>query len=235
MKHDPQNPDDPGRDRLVLSKGHGAPALYVALSRCGYFPRKELKTLRKLGSILQGHPDMGLTPGVEFSTGSLGQGLSAANGMALSFKIDNLSPYVYCILGDGECQEGQIWEAAMSASQFKLNNLIAFVDSNELQIDGRVRDIKNVDPLLEKWESFGWNTYQINGHSFPEIIETIESAKKNPEVKPSMIILRTVKGKGVSFMENQVNYHGVSPTEEELKEALIELTGEFKGIEAYLS
>ncbi|OGL42989.1 MAG: transketolase [Candidatus Schekmanbacteria bacterium RBG_13_48_7] len=233
MRHDPKNPDDPERDRFVLSKGHGGPALYVALAKTGYFPRKELWSLRKLGSILQGHPDMLLTPGVDFSTGSLGQGFSAANGMALAFKIDNKPCYVYTVIGDGESQEGQIWEAAMSASQFKLKNLIAFLDANELQIDGRVEDIKNVEPLEDKWKAFGWNTYKINGHSFQEILDAVEDAKRNPEPKPTMIISKTIKGKGISFMENMIKYHGISPTKEELKEAIIELTGDYKGIEAY--
>jgi len=234
MNHDVRDPDKPDRDRLVLSKGHGAPAMYVALSKAGYFPRRELWTLRKLGSILQGHPDMILTPGVDFSTGSLGQGLSVANGMALSMKIDNNPARVYAILGDGECQEGQIWEAALTASHHKLDNIMAFVDYNGLQIDGRVENIKSIAPLEDKWKAFGWKTFSVDGHDLVEIINTIETAKNTNDGKPTMIILNTVKGKGVSFMENQVNYHGVSPTEQELKDALIELTGDFKGIEAYL-
>jgi len=223
MKHDPQNPHWPDRDRFVLSKGHGAPALYAVLARCGYFDFSLLKTLRKMGSILQGHPDMALTPGVDISTGSLGQGLSMANGMALALRLDNKSARVYVLLGDGEIQEGQVWEAAMAASHYRLDNLCAFVDCNGLQIDGRVAQVMNIEPVADKWTSFGWNVFTVNGHDLEAITGTLAEAKKVKQ-KPSMVIARTIKGKGVSFFEGKVQYHGVAPTNDELTQALSELT-----------
>jgi len=222
MKHDPQNPHWPDRDRFVLSKGHGAPALYAVLARCGYFDFSRLKTLRKMGSILQGHPDMALTPGVDISTGSLGQGLSMANGMALALRLDNKSARVYVLLGDGESQEGQVWEAAMAASHYRLDNLCAFVDCNGLQIDGQVAQIMNIEPVADKWASFGWKVFTVNGHDFEAIISAVAEAR-NVKQKPSIVIAKTIKGKGVSFFEGKVQYHGVAPTNDELAQALAEL------------
>lgn len=213
------------RDRFVLSKGHAAPALYAVLANKGYFPKEELKTLRKFKSNLQGHPDMKKTLGVDMSTGSLGQGLSAANGMALAGKIGNKNYRVYTVLGDGELQEGQVWEAAMSASHYKLDNLVAFVDFNGLQIDGSNEEVMNVSPVDKKFESFGWNVIVIDGHDIEAIREALDKAK---EVKgrPTAIIAKTVKGKGVSFMENKADWHGTAPNEEQKIQALNELKGE---------
>ena len=213
------------RDRLVLSKGHAAPALYSALAERGYFPKEELKSLRKFKSILQGHPDMKKTPGVDMSTGSLGQGLSVANGIALSGKLDKKDYRVYTIIGDGELQEGQIWEAAMSTAHYKLDNLTAFVDLNGLQIDGSNEEVMNVSPVDKKFEAFGWNVLVINGHNLEEIKEAIGKAKE-VKGKPTAIIAKTVKGKGVSFMENQASWHGTAPNEEQKIQALNELKGE---------
>lgn len=219
---DPLNPKDPGRDRLVLSKGHAAPALYAALALRGFFPEDRLLTLRKLGSILQGHPDMNRVPGVEISTGSLGQGLSVANGMALSSRMDRMPWRVYVILGDGELQEGQVWEASMTSSHYRLDNLTAIVDSNGYQIDGPLKEVMSVEPLKEKWSSFGWNTLEADGHSIPGLMESLEKAK-NEKGRPTVIIARTVKGKGVSFMEGKAEWHGKAPTPDELTQALKEL------------
>ena len=220
-------PDDPkweDRDRLVLSKGHAAPALYAVLAEKGFFPKEELKTLRKLGSILQGHPDMKSTPGLDMTTGSLGQGLSAANGMALAGKLDKKGYRVYVILGDGELQEGQIWEAAMTAAHYKLDNLTAILDFNGLQIDGPNREVKNIEPVNEKFNAFGWHVIEIDGHDFDQIDKAIEEAKAT-KGKPTLIIAHTIKGKGVSFMENQVGWHGSAPNEEQRQKAIQELEG----------
>lgn len=222
MKIDPNNPDDPGRDRFVLSKGHAAPLLYAALAERGFFPPRELMTLRKLGSRLQGHPDMRKLPGVEMSTGSLGQGLSAANGMALAAKLDGREYRVYVLLGDGEIQEGQVWEAAMAAAHYKLDNVTAFLDYNGLQIDGPVDEVMSLGDVADKWRSFGWHVIEINGHNFREILQAVEEAKE-VRGRPTMVIARTVKGKGVSFMENQVDWHGTAPKSEQATQALIEL------------
>ena len=222
MNVDPANPKMEGRDRFVLSKGHAAPAIYATLAEKGYFSKDELMTLRKFGSRLQGHPDMKKLPGIEISTGSLGQGLSVANGMALNAKIFNENYRTYIVLGDGEVQEGQIWEAAMTAAHYKLDNLCAFLDSNNLQIDGNVTEIMGVEPLDKKWEAFGWNVIKIDGHNFEEILSALEKAKECKD-KPTMILAKTVKGKGVSFMENVCGFHGVAPTLEELERALAEL------------
>lgn len=222
MNIDPANPKMEGRDRFVLSKGHAAPAIYATLAERGYFSKDELLTLRKFGSRLQGHPDMKKLPGIEISTGSLGQGLSVANGMALNAKIFNENYRTYIVLGDGEVQEGQIWEAAMTAAHYKLDNLCAFLDSNNLQIDGNVTEIMGVEPLDKKWEAFGWNVIKIDGHNFEEILSALEKAKECKD-KPTMILAKTVKGKGVSFMENVCGFHGVAPTAEELEKALAEL------------
>jgi transketolase len=222
MKIDPGNCLAPDRDRLVLSKGHACPALYAVLADRGFFPTDYLSNLRQIDSPLQGHPDMRKTPGVEMSTGSLGQGLSAANGMALAARLDNSSRRVYVILGDGECQEGQIWEAAMSAAHYRLDNLIAFLDYNGLQIDGWLRDVKMVQPLAEKWRSFGWNVLETNGHDYKALLEAVNKGKTTKGL-PTMIIAHTVKGKGVSFMENQIDWHGRAPNKEEFEKAMLEL------------
>lgn len=222
MNIDPKNPKWEDRDRFILSKGHGAPVLYAALARKGYFPREELMNLRKINSMLQGHPDMKGTPGVDMSTGSLGQGTAAANGMAVAGKLDNKDYRVYALIGDGECQEGIVWEAAMFAAHHKLDNLIVFLDHNGLQIDGRNEEVMNIEPIDEKFKAFGWNVITIDGHDFEEIFEALEEAKKTTG-KPTMIIANTIKGKGVSFMENQVGWHGKAPNSEESAKALSEL------------
>lgn len=222
MNIDPKNPKMEGRDRFVLSKGHAAPVLYSALAERGYFDKELLGTLRAYGSPLQGHPDMKKLPGVEISTGSLGQGLSVANGMALSARISGENYRTYVLMGDGELQEGQVWEAAMSAAHFKLDSICAFVDSNNLQIDGNVDKIMGVEPLDKKWEAFGWNVIIIDGHSFQEIFDALDKAKKT-KGQPTVIIAKTVKGKGVSFMENVCGFHGVAPTCEEAERAIAEL------------
>lgn len=210
------------RDRFVLSKGHAAPAVYATLCEKGIICSSEMDCLRQAESMLQGHPDMKGTPGIDMSTGSLGQGLSAAVGMAMASKYQNLDYYVYAILGDGECQEGQVWEAAMAGAHYKLNNLIAFLDHNGLQIDGKNSDVMGVDPLNEKFKAFGWNVIEIDGHDFTQIANAIDEAKKVTD-KPTMIVAQTVKGKGVSFMENQAGWHGVAPNAQELEQALEEI------------
>jgi len=219
MKHDPTNPAWSERDRFVLCKGHAAPALYVALAATGYFPKEDLMMLRRLGSHLQGHPDSKQTPGVEVCTGSLGQGLSMANGMALGLRLDGSASRVYALLGDGELQEGQVWEAAMAAGHFKLDNLCALIDVNRLQIDGEVEKVMNVEPVTDKFRAFGWNVIDIDGHDMAAIVGALAQAA---EVKgrPTAIVARTVKGKGVSFFENKASYHGVAPSDEELPKAL---------------
>jgi len=227
MNIDPKNPKMDDRDRFVLSKGHAAPVLYAALAEKGYFDRELLGTLRKFGSPLQGHPDMKKLPGIDISTGSLGQGLSVANGMALSAKLDNKSYRTYVLLGDGEVQEGQVWEAAMTAAHYKLDNVCAFLDSNNLQIDGDVDKVMGIEPLDKKWEAFGWNVIKINAHNFEEIISALDAAKAH-KGQPTMIIAKSIKGKGVSFMENVAGFHGVAPTDEETAIAIKELNGEAK-------
>lgn len=222
MNYDPNNPNWEERDRLVLSKGHACPALYATLSRAGFFERDLLWTLRRLGSPLQGHPEAGKLPGVDASTGSLGNGLTQAVGMALAAKVLKKRYKVFCIVGDGELQEGVIWEAFMAASHYKLSNLIVIVDFNGLQIDGRVTDVMNISPLKDKLEDFGFKTFEIGGHVYKNLIDTLITAKRNV-ISPSAIIARTVKGFGVSFMANRVEYHGVPPSDEELKIALREL------------
>ncbi len=224
MRHKPQNPDWDERDRFVLSKGHAAPTLYAVLARCGYFSLGDLVTLRKLGSHLQGHPDCKFTPGVEVPTGSLGQGLSMANGIALALRLDGRSSKVYVLLGDGEVQEGQVWEAAMSASHYKIDNLCAILDHNHLQIDGSVEDVMNIEPLSDKWKAFGWAVINVDGHDFTEILSALDQAD-SIKGQPVIIIAETIKGKGVSFFENKVEYHGVAPTDDELERALRELQG----------
>lgn len=222
LKHNPSEPQWQDRDRFVLSKGHGVPAVYAVLAECGYFPKEELLTLRKINSRLQGHPDARKLPGIEASTGSLGQGLSVACGMALAAKIDKKDYRVYALIGDGESESGQIWEAAMAAHHYKLDNLTVFLDRNNLQIDGCTENIMCLEPLRSKWEAFGWNVIEINGHDYREIGKAVEESWV-VKGKPTMIIAKTVKGKGVSFMENNVAFHGKPPTREEAERALKEL------------
>lgn len=222
MNIDPKNPKNPDRDRFVLSKGHASPAIYATLAERGYFDKELLPTFRSFGSILQGHPDMKKVPGIDLSTGSLGQGLSAANGMAAAARIDGKNYRTYVIMGDGELQEGQVWEAAMTAAHYGYDNLCAFVDSNNLQIDGHVDKVMGVEPLDKKWEAFGWNVVKVDGHNIESIICGLEAAK-SCKGKPTVILAKTVKGKGVSFMEGMCEYHGVAPTDEETVKALEEL------------
>ncbi|OHE59333.1 MAG: transketolase [Thermodesulfovibrio sp. RBG_19FT_COMBO_42_12] len=225
MRHNPKDPKWKERDRFILSKGHAAPLLYAALALSGYFDKQLLKTLRKLGSPLQGHPCSKTLPGVEISTGSLGQGLSIANGIAMGLKLDGLSSRVYCLLGDGEIQEGQVWEAAMTAAHYRLDNLCAIIDNNGLQIDGHCSDVMSIEPIVNKWEAFGWHVIDINGHDMKAILNAFNEAER-VKSKPTMIVARTVKGKGVSFFEGKVQYHGIAPTREELERALKELGGD---------
>jgi len=224
MKHDPSDPSWEDRDRFILSKGHAAPILYAALAESGYFPKEELMYLRKMGSGLQGHPVRGKAPGVEMSTGSLGQGLSMACGMAIAGKLDKKDHKVYCLLGDGELQSGQNWEAAMLARHYHLNNLIAFVDRNRLQITGCTEDALSIDPLPEKWRAFGWNVIIINGHNMAHILEACAKAAES-EINPTVVIMNTVKGKGVSFMENKCEFHGKACKPIERRKAVKELGG----------
>lgn len=222
MRHKPHDPKWIKRDRFILSKGHAAPVLYAALALSGYFDSSLLKTLRKIGSPLQGHPCSTKLPGVEISTGSLGQGLSIANGIALGLKLDGSRSRVYCLLGDGETQEGQVWEAAMTAAHYKLDNLCAFIDNNGLQIDGHCCDVMHIEPIVNKWEAFGWNVIDIDGHDMKAVVAALNDAE-TVKGKPTMIVARTVKGKGVSFFEGKVEYHGLAPSREELEMALKEL------------
>ena len=224
MRIDPKNPRWEERDRLVLSKGHCSPALYATLALRGFFDQSELESFRNINSNLQGHPDMNKIPGVDMTTGYLGQGLSVANGMAMSGKLDKKDYRVYAILGDGEIEEGQIWEAAMSSAKYKLDNLCVFVDHNHLQIDGTIEEVKNSYPLDEKFKSFGFETITINGNNIEEIVRALEKAR-TIKGKPTAIIAETIKGKGVSFMENQVGWHGKAPNEEQYKIAIEELGG----------
>jgi len=219
MRHDPANPKWAQRDRLVLSKGHAAPAQYVALADCGYFPKEDLQMLRQLGGHLQGHPDSKGTPGVEVCTGSLGQGLSMAVGMALGLSLDKSSNRVYAVLGDGELQEGQIWEAAMSAAHYRLDNLCILIDANGLQIDGEVAKVMNVESIGDKFRAFGCHVLEIDGHDIAAIVAALDEAEQ-VKGKPTAVVARTVKGKGVSFFENKASYHGVTPSDEELPRAL---------------
>jgi transketolase len=222
MRHNPVDPKWNGRDRFILSKGHAAPVLYAALALSGYFDKALLKTLRRLGSPLQGHPCSKLLPGVEISTGSLGQGLSIANGIAMGLRMDGSDSRVYCLLGDGEIQEGQVWEAAMTASHYRLDNLCGIIDNNGLQIDGQCCDVMHIEPIVEKWEAFGWHVLDINGHDMGALVDALDRAEKL-KGKPTMIVARTIKGKGVSFFEGKVEYHGMAPSHEELETALMEL------------
>ncbi|MDD5312165.1 MAG: transketolase [Dehalococcoidia bacterium] len=223
MRHDGKRPHWPDRDRFVMSKGHAAPILYAALAKCGYFPSKLLSTLRKTGTCLQGHTDSTLTPGVDMSAGSLGQGLSVGIGMALAARLDKKDYQTYVLLGDGECQEGQIWEAAMFAANYKLDNLTAIVDYNGIQLDGFTRDIMNLEPFVDKWRAFKWELIEIDGHDMQQIITALETAKKT-KGKPTGVIAHTTKGKGVSFMENNVDFHGKALNKSETDIALKELS-----------
>lgn len=225
LRHDPANPGWPERDRFILSKGHAAPLLYALLAERGYFPVGELSTLRRLDSRLQGHTDRTLTPGVEMSSGALGQGLSFGIGVALASRLGPNNYRVYVLLGDGECDEGQVWEAAMAASHFKADNLTAVVDHNGQQLDGWNSEIMNIEPLAEKWRSFGWHAVEIDGHDLAQILAAFQEAQLT-EGRPTVIIARTTKGKGVSFMENNLEFHGKAPTPEERYRALKEMEGE---------
>ncbi len=230
MNVDPKNPKSADRDRFVLSKGHAAPALYATLALKGFFPTEDMKTLRKSDSYLQGHPSMKCVPGVDMSTGSLGQGISAAVGMALAAKLDNKDFRVYTILGDGEIEEGQVWEAAMFANAKKLDNLVVVVDNNNLQIDGTIEEVNSPYPIPEKFTAFGFNTIEIDGNNLDEIESAFEAAKAC-KGKPTAIVAKTVKGKGVSYMENQVNWHGAAPNEELYNQAVAELTAKLNELE----
>ncbi|MBE3138631.1 MAG: transketolase [Actinobacteria bacterium] len=223
---DPTNPNWEERDRFILSKGHACPVWYACLAERGYFAMENLSRLRQINSILQGHPDMNKTTGIDMTTGSLGQGLSAGVGMALGGKVQNLNYKVYVMLGDGELDEGQVWEAAMAANKFKLNNLIAILDNNGLQLDGKTEDIMPLEPLVAKWDSFGWSVREINGHNMEEILTTFYDLKEYQN-KPTIIIAHTVKGKGVSFMEDKLDWHGKAPNDEQYKLAMAELEGSF--------
>lgn len=222
MNIHPLDPKWEDRDRFILSKGHAAPILYSALAEKGYFPKEELKTLRKFGSILQGHPDMNKTPGVDMSTGSLGQGLSAAAGMAMAGKLKAKNYYVYVLIGDGEMEEGEIWETLMSAPKYQLDHLVVFLDNNGLQLDGTTGEIMCVDPIADKLRSFNWNVVEINGHDFQDIHDAVQTAKQTVGM-PTFIVAHTIKGKGISFMENQVAWHGKVPTAIEFDKSLREL------------
>lgn len=225
-KHDPKNPGWKKRDKIVLSKGHGCPALYAVLADYGYFPCEELWSLRKMGSRLQGHPQIGL-PGIEASSGSLGQGLSIAGGMAFANRMDGIKSRVYCIMGDGETNEGQIWEAAMTASHHKLDSLCGIIDFNKMQIDGFCSEVMGLEPYADKWRGFGWHVIEADGHDFNSLLDAFHKAKLIKD-KPQIVIAHTVKGKGVSFTENQVRWHGIAPKKEELEKALAELNSRLK-------
>lgn len=222
LRHRPDDPSWAQRDRFVLSKGHGVPAQYVVMSDLGYFPREQLWTLRKLGSPLQGHPCRHQLPGIDASTGSLGQGLSIAQGMALASRLDGGKYRVYCLMGDGETQEGQVWEAAMSAVKYRVALLTVILDYNKAQIDGYTRDVMDLEPLADKWRAFGWHVITIDGHDYGQIIDALDEAER-VEDRPTYIIAHTVKGKGVSFMENVVGWHGVAPKRDEADRAIAEI------------
>jgi transketolase len=222
MRHDPANPQWPDRDRFILSKGHAAPVLYSVMAECGYTPVETLNTLRQLGSIYQGHPDKRFIPALEASTGSLGEGLSIALGMGVAARADQRPTRVYCVLGDGEIQEGQIWEAAMFGAFHKVSNVVAIVDYNRIQLDGFVKDIMELEPLVAKWQAFGWHTIELNGHDIGALQKAFAEAASVKD-KPTALIAHTIKGKGVSFMENNPKFHGVAPTKEEAEVALKEL------------
>ena len=222
LRHNPKDPHWPDRDRFILSKGHAAPLLYATLAECGYLPLEELSTLRQINSRLQGHTDRTVTPGIELSAGSLGQGLSFALGVALAGRLNSQAYRVYVLLGDGECDEGQVWEAAMAAAHFKVDNLVAIVDNNGLQIDGWNRDVMNLAPFPQKWQAFGWNVIEVDGNNLTEVIGAFNQAK-SIKGQPTVVVAHTIKGKGVSFMENKADFHGTAPTPAEVELALKEL------------
>jgi len=222
LRHKPSDPEWADRDRFILSKGHAAPLLYATLAECGYLPVEELTTLRQLDSRLQGHTDRTVTPGVEMSAGALGQGLSFAIGVALAARLNSRDYQVYVLLGDGECDEGQVWEGAMAAAHFKVDNLVAIVDNNGLQIDGWNREVMNLEPFGQKWRAFGWHVIEVDGHDLSRLIDALNQAKK-VRGQPAVVIAHTVKGKGVSFMENNYAFHGKAPTASEVEIALKEL------------
>jgi transketolase len=221
LRFDPKHPESPDRDRFILSKGHGVPVQYAALAEAGVVPVSELRTLRRIDSRLQGHPVLGATPGIEASTGSLGQGLSIGVGMAWTARLDGKDTRVFVLLGDGECQEGQVWEAAMAAGHQVLSNLVAIIDYNKFQLDGAIDDIITLEPFAAKWQAFGWETREVDGHDIAQVLDALEWSKQTD--RPACIIAHTVKGKGVSFMEGENAYHGVAPTDDELGRALAEL------------
>jgi len=229
----PDKPEEPERDRLVLSKGHTAPALYGVLAEKGFIPKEDIKTFRNVNSYLQGHPDMNKVPGVDMSTGSLGQGVSAAGGMALAAKLDNKDYRVYSVLGDGELEEGQVWEQAMFAAHYKLDNFTIFVDNNGLQIDGDISKVMNPNPIDKKFEAFGWHVIKVSAHNFEELMDAVDEAKAT-KGQPTAIIMKSVKGKNVSFMENNAGWHGSAPNEEQYNQAIAELDEIIKGLEASL-
>lgn len=233
MNVDPKNPKNPDRDRFVLSKGHTAPALYSVLALKGFFPVEDVATFRKIDSYLQGHPDMKHVPGVDMSTGSLGQGVSAAGGMALAAKLDNKSYRVYSILGDGEIEEGQVWEQAMFASHYKLDNFTIFVDNNGLQIDGNVADVMNPNPIDKKFEAFGWHVIKADAHDFNALLNAVNEAKAT-KGQPTAVIMKSVKGKNVSYMENNASWHGAAPNKEQYEQAIAELDAIINELEATL-
>lgn len=233
MNVDPKNPKMEDRDRFVLSKGHCAPALYGVLAEKGYFPVEDMKTFRNVKSYLQGHPDMNKVPGIDMSTGSLGQGVSAAGGMALAAKLDNKDYRVYSVLGDGELEEGQVWEQAMFAAHYKLDNLTIFIDNNGLQIDGNIADVMNPNPIDKKFEAFGWNVIVTDAHDMEKLYDAVTDAK-NTKGRPTAVIMKSVKGKNVSFMENEAGWHGSAPNEEQYKQAISELDAKIAELEALL-
>lgn len=222
MRYDTKNPKWEDRDRFVLSKGHASPVLYAALAEAGFFPKEEIKTFRAINSRLQGHPDMKKLPGVDFTTGSLGQGLSASNGMAIAAKLDKKDHRIFCLIGDGESEEGQVWEAGMASAHYKLDNVVAITDFNGLQIDGPNCEVMTVGPLTDKWKAFGWNVIEVNGHDMTELLDALSPDRK-VEGKPTMIIAHTIKGKCVSFMEGVCDWHGKAPSEAQVREALAQL------------
>lgn len=230
MRHDPKRVDWPDRDRFVLSKGHAVPVLYAAMAEAGYFPRQELMTLRKLNSRLQGHPVSTALPGIEACTGALGQGLSVAQGIAIASKLGGSKFHVYCMIGDGESQEGQIWEAAMSAPKYKLDTLTVILDNNNGQIDGHVNEVMPIDPVAAKWRAFNWNVLEIDGHDLQQILSALDEARAT-QGRPTLIWAHTVKGKGVSFMENQIAWHGAAPNAEQAEKALAELRAQYAKIQ----
>lgn len=235
MNHNPEDPKDESRDRFILAKGHAAPALYATLAEAGYFPIEELKTLRKLGTRLQGHPDSNLLPCIEVSTGSLGQGLSIACGLAAGLKLDHKENRVFTLMGDGECQEGQVWEAATFAAFKKLGNLIAIVDINGLQIDGHTEDVCASGSIKDKFAAFGWETHEVDGHDMDQLISLLATLKASDTNLPKLVIAHTIKGKGVSFMEDQAGWHGKAPNDEETKIALAELEAQRAALGAKLN